>query len=72
MEDLRRDENRKGRPHNLPGRMARKDNTQAPKGFEGMNFEQKRKPYNETNRLNKDWDRHSDNDSEGGRRREDS
>jgi len=69
MEDLRGGESRKGRPQNyIPGRMAKKDNDQAPNGFEGMNYEQKRSPYNETDRLYKDWDRNVENNSKSGRR----
>ena len=37
-------------------------------GFEGMNYEQKRRPYNETDRLYKDWDRNVENNSKSGRR----
>ena len=43
MEILRRDEGRKGQPHNDPS--GEKNDIQAPIGFEGMNYEQKRKPY---------------------------
>ena len=45
MENLRRGENRKGQSHNIPDRPAQKDDDQAPKGFEGMNFEQRRPPF---------------------------
>ena len=48
--------------------MVKKDNDQAPNGFEGMNYEQKRRPYNETDRLYKDWDRNVENNSKSGRR----
>ena len=71
MENMRRGESRKGQPqNNVPGRTDKKDNDQASKGFEGMNYEQKRKPYNETDRSEKDWDRNIDNDSKTGRRYE--
>ena len=71
MENLRRGENRKGQSHNIPDRPAQKDEDQAPKGFEGMNFEQKRKPYIAADRSDKDWDRVSGNDIKRGRRRDD-
>ena len=71
MEHLRRGENTNRQPHNTPRRTAGKDNDQAPKGFEGMNYEQKRKPYNDTDRSLKDWDRDMENDSNTGRRRDD-
>ena len=71
MENLRRGENRKGQPNNIPDRPARKDNDQAPKGFEGMNFEQKRKPYIANDRSDKDWDRDSNNDIKRERRQAD-
>ena len=65
MDNLRRGENRKGQPHN---NRAGKNREQAPVGFEGMNYEQKRRPYNETDRLYKDWDRNVENNSKSGRR----
>jgi len=69
MEDLSRGESRKRQPqNNTPGRMAKKDNDRAPNGFEGMNYEQKRRPYNETDRSHKDLDRNMDNNSKTGRR----
>ena len=70
MENMRRGESRKGQPQNIPGRPAKKDNAQAPNGFEGMNYEQKRKPYNETDRSDKDWDRNMEDDNKTGRRRD--
>ncbi len=72
MEHLRRGENRKGQPHdNGPGRTVKKEDDQALKGFEGMNYEQKRKPYNEIGRSDKDWNRNSDDDIKPVRRRDD-
>jgi len=66
MENLGRGENRKRHPHdNIPRRTAKKDN-EAPKGFEGMNYEQKRRPYNEIDRSDKDWNRNIDNDIKSG------
>src|SRR5215212_5083835 len=44
MENMRRGDGRKGQPHNNNTSIKR---DQAPFGFEGMNFEQKRKPYGE-------------------------
>jgi len=72
MEDLSRGESRKRQPqNNIPGsRMAKKDNDRALNGFEGMNYEQKRKPYNEIDRSDKDWDRNKENNSEIRRRRD--
>ena len=45
MDSMWRDERRKGEPHNnsTGGRKQ-----QPPAGFEGMNYEQKRRPYNES------------------------
>ncbi len=45
--DNGRGEERKGRPHNNSA--GRRNRTQAALGFEGMNYEQKRKPYIEEN-----------------------
>jgi len=71
MENMKRGENRKEHPHNnIPRKPGRKDN-EAPKGFEGMNYEQKRRPYNKIDRSDKDWDRNIDNDSKSGRRLDD-
>ena len=53
MEDLSRGESRNRQPQNNIDRMGHKKNDQAPKGFEGMNYEQKRRPYNETGRSKK-------------------
>lgn len=44
MENTRRGEGRKGQPHNNSSGDRK---NQAPMGFEGMNYEQKRKPYGE-------------------------
>ncbi len=45
--DSRRGEERKGRPHNISA--GSRGKSQAALGFEGMNYEQKRKPYKEGN-----------------------
>ena len=67
MENMGRGENRKGQPRdNMPRRTAGK-NTEAPKGFEGMNYEQKRRPYNEIDRSDKVWNRNRDSDIKSGR-----
>ena len=65
MDKLWRDEGRKGQPHN--NSTGSKD--QAPLGFEGMNYEQKRKPYYEGERNEKDPD--GNNGNKSGRRRND-
>jgi hypothetical protein len=45
MENIRGEESRNGHPeYSARGR----DKGQAPTGFEGMNFEQKRRPYGES------------------------
>ena len=69
MEDLRRGESRNRQPQNNIDRMGHKKNDQAPKGFEGMNYEQKRRPYNETGRSQKDWDTDMDNNNKIWKRR---
>ena len=42
MDNTRGQEGRKGQPHNTAGGRSR---NQPPTGFEGMNYEQKRRPY---------------------------
>ena len=51
MEKMREEENRGGQPHNNSAGAGRGRN-EAPMGFEGMNFEQKRQPYRAATRLN--------------------
>jgi len=68
MDNLRRGENRKGQPHN---NRAGKNREQAPVGFEGMNYEQKRKPYREGNELEKDRNANPGSETNMGRRRDD-
>ena len=65
MENTRRGDGRKGQPHNNSG--DRKN--QAPMGFEGMNYEQKRKPYGEGSEKNKNGNPGSDTNL--GKRRDD-
>ena len=50
MENIGRTEGRKGQRHDY-NENSRKE--QAPMGFEGMNYEQKRKPYSEANNSEK-------------------
>ena len=51
MENTRGEERRNGTPdYSARGR----DKRQAPTGFEGMNYEQKRRPYGEGNDTDKD------------------
>jgi hypothetical protein len=57
MESMRREDGRKGQPHNSTG--GRKD--QPLMGFEGMNYEQKRKPYGEGNSEKNRTANYSDN-----------
>lgn len=68
MENSRRGESRKGRPHNNTGG---KNKNEAPLGFEGMNYEQKRKPYREGNELDKDRNGNPGSETNKGRRRDD-
>jgi hypothetical protein len=68
MENLGRGEGRKGQPHN--NRTA-KNRDQAPMGFEGMNYEQKRKPYGEDNSLEKVRNGNPGSDTNLGKRRDD-
>jgi hypothetical protein len=65
MENTRRGDGRKGQPHNNTGN--RKD--QPLLGFEGMNYEQKRKPYGEGNEKVRNTN--PDRDSNPGKRRDD-
>lgn len=43
MDNMRGQESRKGQPHN--NATGSRDRNQPPTGFEGMNYEQKRRPY---------------------------
>ena len=63
MENTSREDERKGQPHN--NNSGDKKN-QAPVGFEGMNYEQKRKPYGEKNRNS-----NPGSDTNIGKRRDD-
>ena len=65
MDKMWRDEGRKGQPHN--NSTGGKD--QPPSGFEGMNYEQKRRPYYEGEKNDKDLD--SNNGDHNSRRRND-
>jgi len=67
MENLRRGEGRKGQPHNNPS--GGKNEEQAPTGFEGMNYEQKRKPYRKGE--SEDKNEKKDPGSDSKRRRDD-
>jgi hypothetical protein len=66
MELTRRGNGRKGQPHNNTGN--KKD--QAPLGFEGMNYEQKRKPYGEGG-SEKNRNGNPGSDTNLGKRRDD-
>jgi hypothetical protein len=66
MENTRRGDGRKGQPHNNNSGDRK---NQAPMGFEGMNYEQKRKPYGEGNEKNKNGNPGSDTNL--GKRRDD-
>ena len=65
MENMRRGDGRKGQSHNNTA--DRRD--QPPMGFEGMNYEQKRKPYGESSSEKNRTANYSDNNS--GKRRDD-
>jgi hypothetical protein len=67
MENLRRGEGRKGQPHNNPS--GEKNEEQAPTGFEGMNYEQKRNPYRKGE--SEDKNEKKDPGSDSKRRRDD-
>lgn len=53
MENMWRDEGRRGQPQNSS---TRRGKGQPPTGFEGMNFEQKRRPYREDDKQAKGQD----------------
>ena len=65
MDNMRRGE---GHPHNNTGES--KNKNQPPIGFEGMNYEQKRKPYTEGSNADKARNEHPTNTS-GRKMRED-
>ena len=52
MDKMREEEKRSSQPHNNSAAGGR-GKTEAPLGFEGMNFEQKRKPYREAVQSNR-------------------
>ena len=64
---MRRGDGRKGQPHNNAG--TKRD--QAPLGFEGMNYEQKRKPYGEGVGNEKNRNGNPGSDTNLGKRRDD-
>lgn len=68
MDNMRGDERRKGQPHNNAA--GGRDRNQPPTGFEGMNYEQKRKPYLEGKNDNKNNSENSGSDREPGQRGE--
>ena len=63
MENMWRDEGRKGHPRNNATPTKKNE---APMGFEGMNFEQKRRPYREDDRDS----REKGEEVNGGRNRD--
>ena len=67
MDNMWRDESRKGRPHN---NSTGSNKDQPPVGFEGMNYEQKRRPYRENEKDEKEVNGR-DGGSINGRRRND-
>ncbi len=69
MENMNRGESRKGQPRN--NLQARKNKKQPLNGFEGMNYEQKRKPYNDGDHSEKYWNGNSESDANQGRRGDD-
>lgn len=66
MEKMRDEENRGGQPHNNSA--SGRGRNEAPLGFEGMNFEQKRKPYRSATQSNKDAGQADDANNSGKRR----
>ena len=67
MEKRGRGEGRKGQPRNNNNGGTNRD--QAPMGFEGMNYEQKRKPYGEGSEKERNGNPGSDTNL--GKRRDD-
>jgi hypothetical protein len=63
MENMWRDEGRKGHPRNNATPIKKEE---PPMGFEGMNFEQKRRPYREDDRDS----REKGEEMNGGRNRD--
>jgi hypothetical protein len=66
MENSRRDQGRKGQPHNDPS--GEKKDSRPLTGFEGMNYEQKRKPYRKDESEDKNENRNPGSDSKKRRR----
>jgi hypothetical protein len=69
MENSNRGEGRKGQPHN--NTRNGKTNNHAPVGFEGMNYEQKRKPYHGDNSAEKNRNGNPGSETSLGKRRDD-
>ena len=68
MDNARGHEGRKGQPHNnAAGGIER---TQAPTGFEGMNYEQKRRPYRDGKRSEQEENEDPGSNDNLGRRQE--
>lgn len=69
MDNVRGQEGRKSQPHNNAAGGV--DRTQAPTGFEGMNYEQKRRPYHDAKSSEKENIENPGSESHLGRRRDD-
>ncbi len=68
MDNMRGQEGRKGQPHNNAA--GGKERNQPPTGFEGMNYEQKRRPYVDGKNGTKDGLKGPGSGKESGQRRE--
>lgn len=67
MDNARRQDGRNGQPHNSVA--GGNERNQALTGFEGMNYEQKRKPYRDGESTAKDENRNPGNNSLSGNNR---
>ena len=68
MDNMRGQESREGQPHNSAA--GGRNRSQPPTGFEGMNYEQKRKPYMDGKNGQKNSIKSSNSNQESGERRE--
>jgi hypothetical protein len=69
MESSNRGEGRNGPSHN--NRESGKKSNKAPIGFEGMNYEQRRKPYQGDNSADQSRNGNPGSETNGGNRRDD-
>jgi hypothetical protein len=66
MDNVRGEESRKGQPYNNAA--GNRDRAQPPAGFEGMNYEQKRRPYRDLKVANSDGNEDISSEDLGRRR----